>query len=184
MRAIVLSVACVLVLAACSKKPAQDAKAVAPAAAPAGAQAAAAPAAPAPSGAPVSGEYTINGKAAALTQVTAHTGDPFDGEPITLLVFTANDQAGDAKADFDAVFRKFGDAIVIKATPKGDVVGADIVHSGLKNPNASVSLSGVLSLKDFKSEGGQISGRLTSGGPQDVFGDQLNVDLAFHTKAP
>jgi hypothetical protein len=59
-----------------------------------------------------------------------------------------------------------------------------VVHSGLKSPSGSISLSGVMTLKDYKAAGGEISGHLTSGGPVDVFDQKLNVDLTFHTKTP
>jgi hypothetical protein len=131
----------------------------------------------------VSGSYTVDGKAAVLTQVTAHKDDPFDGQPVTAIVFTAKSQAGDAQAADDALFGNFGDAIVAKVEPDGTVVGADLVHAGLKE-HGSVSVSGVMTAKNYKTTGGQISGELTSGGPTDVFGQKVDVDLTFHTKAP
>jgi hypothetical protein len=191
MRKVFICLAGAALLAACSKAPAGAGKpdaaapqsaAVASASAPA---ASAAPAAaPAAAGPAVSGTFTGNGKAAVLTQVTAHKDDPFDDQPVTALVFTAKDQAGDDKAAFDALFGKFGDAIVVKVEPDGSVIGAEVLHSGLEHPDASVSISGVFTLKDYKAAGGQISGRLTSGGPTDVFGQKVDVDLTFHTKAP
>jgi hypothetical protein len=59
-----------------------------------------------------------NDKPAALTQVTAHKGDPESGKPVTVLVFTTKDQAGDPKAAFNALFGKFGDALVAKVSPR------------------------------------------------------------------
>ncbi len=178
-----------LLVAACSKAPAPSTNAAAAqAAAP---QAAAVPAAAAPqaaaapaSGPAVSGVFTGNGKQATLTQVTAHKDDPFDGKPITALVFTAKDQGGDDKAAFDALFNKFGDAIVAKIEPDGTVIGVDVVHSGLQSPSGSISISGVLTVKDYSAANGQISGRLTSNGPTDVFDQKVDVDLTFHAKAP
>jgi hypothetical protein len=175
-----------LLIAACSKAPAPaqgaNAAPVTPAAAPQGA-AASAPTV-ATTGPAVSGTFTGDGKPATLTQVTAHKDDPFDGQPVTALVFTSKDQGGDDKAAFDALFDKFGDAIVVKVEPDGTVVGADVVHAGLKSPSGSISLSGVLKLEGYSAAGGQISGHLTSGGPVDVFDQKLEVDLTFHTKAP
>ena len=55
----------------------------------------------------LSGVYRANGKSAALTQVTAHKGDPESGQPVTVLVFTAKDQAKDPKAGFNALFGKY-----------------------------------------------------------------------------
>jgi hypothetical protein len=53
----------------------------------------------------------------------------------------------------------------------------------MKNPG-SVSISGVLTMTDYKLAGGEISGHLTSNGPTDVFGQSVVIDLTFHTKAP
>jgi hypothetical protein len=39
-------------------------------------------------------------------------------------------------------------------------------------------------VKNYRAAGGQISGELTTGGPNDVFGQKVDVDLTFHTKAP
>jgi hypothetical protein len=181
------SLACLigmLLLAACSKTPttAPTANAAAP-------QTATAPQ-PAPvgtsgvSGAAVAGTYLGNGKPATLTQVTAHKDDPFDGKPIVALVFTAKDQGGDDKAAINALFGNFGDAIVARIEPDGTVVGVDVVHSGLRSPGGSISIGGVFTMKDFSDANGQISGRLTSNGPTDVFDQKVEADLTFRTKAP
>ncbi len=186
----VVCLAGMLMMAACSKAPAgaQSANtaqnaAAAPASAPP--SAAATPVTPSFTAGPaVSGTYTGNGKAATLTEVTAHKDDPFDGQPVTALVFTEKDQAGDDKAAMDALFGKFGDAIVARIEPDGTVIGADVVHSGLKSPSGSISISGVFMVKDYSAAGGEISGHLTSNGPVDVFDQKVEVDLTFHTKAP
>ena len=112
----------------------------------------AAPAAPA--GAAVSGIFAADGQQSVQTQVTAHPDDPFDGQQVTALVFSARDQGGDPKAANDAMFGKFGDALVIKVEPDGTVIGAQVMHAGLKG-QGSVSLSGVLSLKGAHESGGQ-----------------------------
>ena len=81
------------------------------------------------------------------------------------------------------LFGKFGDAIVAKVQPDGALIGLDIVHAGLKTPG-SVSISGVVTMKDFSMGNGQVSGHLTSGGPTDVFDQKVDIDLTFHAKAP
>ncbi|HEY2709513.1 MAG TPA: hypothetical protein VGI95_15800 [Caulobacteraceae bacterium] len=172
-----------ILIAACSKPAANTTIAANTPAAVPPAVAAATPA-PAASGAPVSGVFTADGQQANLTQVTAHSDDPFDGQPVTAIVMTAKDQGGDAKAATSALFGNYGEAIVVRITPDGKVVGADVIHPGLKSPNGSVSLSGVLTIEDYKNAGGQLSGHLTTGGDNDVFDHKLNVDLTFHTKAP
>jgi pectin methylesterase-like acyl-CoA thioesterase len=190
MRHLFVCLAGVLTLTACSKAPAPTAQAAsaapASAAAPAVASAAApsaGAAAPIAAGAALAGSFTVDGKPAALTQASAHKDDPFDDQPITAIVFTAKDQAGDAKAADDALFGNFGDTVVVKVEPDGTVIGADVRHSALKNAG-SVSISGVMTMKDYKVAGGVVSGHLTSNGPTDVFGQSVNVDLTFHTPAP
>jgi hypothetical protein len=175
-------------LAGCSKAPAPAADAASSAAPPASA-AAANPPAPAaaqpaatPTGNAVSGTFTGDGKQAALTEVTALNDDPVSGQPVIALVFTTKDQAGDPKAATNALFGNYGDAIIARFTPDGNVIGADVVHAGLQQ-QGSVSLS-ALSIKNFRNAGGEISGELTSGGPTDVLDHKLNVDLTFHAKAP
>jgi hypothetical protein len=132
----------------------------------------------------VSGVYKGNGKPAALTQVTAHKGDPESGKPVTVLVFTTKDQAGDPKAGFNALFGKFGDALIVKIFPDGKIFSGDLVHSSLESPGGSIQVFGVLTMKDFTMTGGEISGHLSSGGQRDVRDQNWEVDLTFKTKAP
>ena len=131
----------------------------------------------------VSGVFKGNDKPATLTQVTAHSGQE-SGKPITILVFSSKDQAGDAKPDFDALFGKLGDAIVVKVFADGQVHSADIVHSNLDAPGGSIQTFGVLKMADFKQADGRISGHLTSNGPHESHGLKFEVDLAFESKAP
>jgi hypothetical protein len=41
-----------------------------------------------------------------------------------------------------------------------------------------------VTLKDFKLNGGVLSGHLTTGGATDVFGQSVVIDLTFRTMAP
>jgi hypothetical protein len=177
--ALLCVVAVAALLTACSRKPADEPKTDTPAAAPPAAAAAVTPGA-----ASLSGAFTANGKAAALTQVSAAVGDPESGQPITLLVFTEKDQAGDSKAGFNALFNKYGDAIVAKLHPDGSVYSVDLIHSALQSPSGSATVFGVFTTRDYKNAGGEVSGELTSGGTVDVQGQKVDVDLIFHTKAP
>jgi hypothetical protein len=172
MRELLASLAALILIAGCSKAPAANA-APSPASAPA---AAAAPA--------VAGTYVAGGQPAALTDVSARPDDPFNGQPVTALVFTVKPQAGDADVLTDAHQGELGDAIIVKVQAGGVVVGADLVHHGLDKSGGYVSAVGLLSLKDYRDAGGELSGHLTSDGPNDAGGQTVNVDLTFHTKAP
>ena len=131
----------------------------------------------------VSGVFKGNDKPAALTQVTAHKGEA-SGQSVVILIFSSKDQGGDPKADFDALFGKFGDAIVLKVAPDGKVLTGDLVHSNLDAPGGSIQTSGVLKISDYKAADGRISGHLTSGGAHEFHGLKWEVDLTFETKAP
>jgi len=131
----------------------------------------------------VSGVFKGNDKPATLTQVTAHSGTE-SGKPVVVLVFSSKDQAGHAKPDFDALFGKLGDALVVKVFADGQVYSGDIVHSNLDAPGGSIQTFGVLKMADYKIADGKISGHLTSNGPHDSHGLKFEVDLNFETKAP
>jgi hypothetical protein len=132
----------------------------------------------------LSGVYKGNGMPAALTQVAAYKGEPESGKPVTVLVFSAKNQAGSSKPPFDALFNKFGDALVVKIDPDGKVLSLDLVHSKLDSPGGSIQVFGVLKMTDFKMADGKIAGHLTSGGLSKVRDQTWEVDLTFETKAP
>lgn len=132
----------------------------------------------------VSGVYKGNGVPAALTQVVAYKGEPESGKPVTVLVLSAKSQAGSSKPAFDALFNKFGDALVVKVDPEGKVLSLDLVHAKLESPGGSIQVFGVLKMTDFKMADGKISGHLSSGGTAKVRDQTWEVDLTFETKAP
>jgi hypothetical protein len=132
----------------------------------------------------LSGVYKGNGAPAALTQVVAYKGEPESGQPVTVLVISAKRQAGSSKPPFDALFGKFGDALVVKIFPDGKVYSLDLVHSKLESPGGSIQIFGVLKMTDFKTADGKVSGHLTSGGPAKVRDQTWDVDLTFETKIP
>ncbi len=131
----------------------------------------------------LSGVDKANGKPAALTQVVAYKGEPESGKPVTLLVFTSKDQGKDPKAAFNALFGKYGDAIVVKVFADGKIYSADVRHSALDlGPVPSATLFGFVQMKDFKVAGGEISGHIT--GNTEIRAQPWEVDLTFQTKAP
>ena len=131
----------------------------------------------------LSGSNKANGKPAALTHVVAYKGEPESGRAVILLVFTTKDQGKDPKAAFNALFGKYGDAIVVKIFPDGKIYSTDVRHSALDlGPVPSATLFDVVQMKDFKLAGSEISGHLT--GKTDIRGQPWEVDMTFKTKAP
>jgi len=131
----------------------------------------------------LSGVDKANGKPAMLTQVVAYKGEPESGKPVTLLVFTTKDQGKDPKAAFNALFGKYGDAIVVKVFSDGKIYSTDVRHSALDlGPVPSATLFDVVQMKDFKLVGGEISGHVI--GKTDIRSQPWELDLTFKTKAP
>lgn len=131
----------------------------------------------------LSGIDKANGKPATLTHIVAYKGEPESGKSVTLLVFTANDQGKDPKAAFNALFGKYGDAIVVKVFADGKIYSTDVRHSALDlGPVPSATVFNSVVMKDFKVADGVISGRLTA--KTDIRAQPWELDLTFQTKAP
>jgi hypothetical protein len=176
-RRLILCVAALATLAACSNGGAPNAANNA-------AQSNAAPAAPsAPAVATVSGTFTVDGKPATMAFVGAYKVDPIDGKPVIAIVMSTLSQAGSANPPAEAITEKFGtEVIVLDINPDGTFVEASVYNKNLKSH--VVTMDGGISVKNFTSTGGVISGELTTNGPTDSFGQKLNIDLTFKVTAP
>jgi hypothetical protein len=130
----------------------------------------------------VSGVFKGNGKEAKLAYVSTLKGETFADKPTIILVFTEKDHSKDKKPDFDAVFGKYGSALVITIHEDGQIVGCQIVHTAHKK--SGFSSVGTTKMSDFKLADGKIQGKLSTGGEQEFFGDKWEVDIKFQAKAP
>lgn len=129
----------------------------------------------------VSGIFTGDGKPAKLAYVSSTKGEPFDGKETTVLVFTEKDHSAEQHPDILASFGKFGSALILIVS-EGKIISCQVAHSALaKTPFSS---SGVIEMKEFKNENGEVSGKVSTGGERESLGQKWNVDLTFHTKAP
>ena len=77
----------------------------------------------------VTGAFKGNGKEAKLAYISARWGEPFNGEPGVVLVFTEKDHSKDKKPDFNAAFSKFGSALIISLHEDGGIFGCQVVHA-------------------------------------------------------
>jgi len=131
------------------------------------------------------GVYRANGKDAKLAYVIAQKGEPFHDMPVYILVFSENDASQDKNIDADARAGKFGDALIVKLckTDWGwDVIGNNLVHSGLTGGSASGS--GQIKAQDIALAGGEIRGKLKTNPGEKIAGQPLEVSLTFHVRAP
>ncbi len=124
----------------------------------------------------VSGTFKGNGKDAKIAFVSARWREPFNDKPGIRLIFTEKDHTQDPKADFNANFGRYGSALNISLDPDGDIFGCEVTHSAHRG---GFSALGKIKIKDFKFENGLLQGQLTTGGPDDVFGQTWDVDLKF-----
>jgi hypothetical protein len=125
----------------------------------------------------VTGVFTGNGKDAKLAYVSARWGQPFDGKPGIVLVFTEKDHAKDSKPDFNATFGKFGSALVISMHEDGEIYGCEVTHNAMQKKG--FSSIGHLEATDFVYGNGKVEGELTTNGEADFFGEKWGVNLKF-----
>jgi hypothetical protein len=125
----------------------------------------------------VGGIFKGNGKDAHLAYVSARWTEPFSGKTGILLVFTEKDHSKVKKPDSEAMFGKFGDALIISLHEDGDIYGCQVVHSALKNKG--FSSIGSIETSGFTYDAGKVAGELMTNGPVDAFGETWEVKLKF-----
>lgn len=129
----------------------------------------------------VSGIFNGNDQPAKLAFVSAHKGTPLRGQETIKLVFTEKDHLKDEEAALKALFGDYGSALVIGIQLDGKIVTCDVRHEAHKQRPISSPAS--VKMSEFKNENGLISGKLTTDGKAEVFGQTWEVNLTFRTKA-
>jgi len=104
------------------------------------------------------------------------------GQKTIKLIFTEKDHSKDEQPDLNALFGHFGCALVVGIQLDGKVVACDVLHDAHKQKPISSPAS--VKMTEFKDEKGQISGKLTTDGKAEAFGETWEVNLTFRTKAP
>jgi len=130
----------------------------------------------------VSGIFKGNDQPAKLAFVSARKGTPLRGQETVKLVFTEKDHSKDEQAALKALFGDYGSALVIGIQLDGKVVTCDVRHEAHKQKPISSPTS--VKMSEFKNENGQLSGKLTTDGKAEAFGETWDVNLTFKTKAP
>ncbi len=130
----------------------------------------------------MSGIFKGNDQPAKLAFVSAHKGTPVSGKETIKLVFTEKDHSKDERPELKALFGDYGSALVIGIEPDGKVMTCDIAHDAHKQKPISSPSS--VKMNEFKSESGQISGKIATDGKTEAFCQTWEVNLTFKTKAP
>jgi hypothetical protein len=130
----------------------------------------------------VKGAFVGDGKPAALAFVSARKSKSLTDKE-TVRVFTEKDHSKVQNPDATAEEGKFGSALVVDIyQDTGNVVAFTVAHAAHKQkPFGEV---GSIEMKDFKNEGGVLSGRLTTNGETETFNQTWQVDITFRVKAP
>lgn len=130
----------------------------------------------------VTGTFKGDGKPANLAHVSARKGEPLADKATIVLTFTEKDHSKEARPDIMAGFGKFGSALIITVNSDGEIVGCEVAHTA--HPKSPFSSLGKVRMSDYKNAGGEVQGKISSGGETETFKQKWEVDLTFRTKAP
>lgn len=130
----------------------------------------------------VSGKFVGNGKNAAIKFITVEEHEPFSGKEAITLIFTEKDPAKAKKPSWDAMFGKFGSALTLRVHHDGGIFGCEVSHSA--HQKRGFSSLGEIKMLEFKIEGGNVTGHVSTGKELDTFGEKWDVDLTFAAPLP
>jgi hypothetical protein len=125
----------------------------------------------------VTGVFKGNGKEAKIAFASAHWREPFNNQPGMVLVFTEKDHSKDKKPDLNAVFGRFGSALIISLHEDGSIFGCQVAHTA--HEKKGFTSLGSINTNNFKFEDGKVEGELTTNGQVDTFGETWEVNLKF-----
>ncbi len=130
----------------------------------------------------VSGKFLGDGKPAAVKYILVEEREEFSDKPAIRLIFSEKNPATVKKPSTEAVFGKLGSSLILSVFYDGDIFGCEVAHSA--HSKSGFSELGQIKMLDFKMEGGNISGHVSTGGTLDAFGQKWEVDLTFAAPLP
>lgn len=130
----------------------------------------------------VSGTFLGDRKDGKIAHLVVQTREPFSDQAAIRLVFTEKDPSSSKKPDFDAGFKKLGSALILSVHRDGGIFGCEVAHTA--HEKSPFSALGEIKMEDFQVTDTTVSGRVTTGGELDAFGQKWNVDLKFTAPLP
>ncbi len=130
----------------------------------------------------VEGSFLGDGKEGGIKFLVVQNREPFSDKAAIRLVFTGKDPSSSQKPDFDAGFKKLGSALILSVFRDGQIFGCEVAHTA--HEKSPFSALGEIKTEDFKVTDTTVSGRITTGGELDAFGQKWNVDLTFSAPLP
>ena len=130
----------------------------------------------------VKGTFLGDGKDGNIQYLLAQTREPFSDKAAIRLIFTEKNPSASKKPDFDAGFKKLGNALIISVFKDGGIFGCEVAHTAhSKSPFSAI---GAIKMEGFTVTDTHVSGRLITGKEQEFFGQTWNVDLTFSAPLP
>jgi len=130
----------------------------------------------------IEGTFLGDGKDGKIAYLIVQTREPFSDQAAIRLVFTEKDPSSSKKPDFDAGFKKLGSALILSVHRDGGIFGCEVAHTA--HDKSPFSALGEIKMEDFQVTDTTVSGRVTTGGELDAFGQKWNVDLKFTAPLP
>ena len=125
----------------------------------------------------VSGTFLGNGKEAKLAFVSAVNDEEFGGKPGLVLIFSEKDHTKDKNPKLNVSFGRYGSALIVNCHEDGSIYGCQVSHAA--HEKRGFSSIGDLESGEFQVAGGQVQGKLTTNGQQEVFGETWEAELTF-----
>jgi hypothetical protein len=130
----------------------------------------------------VQGTFLGDGKDAKLQYLVVQTREPFSDKPAIRLVFTEKNPAASKKPDFDAGFKKLGSALILSVFKDGGIFGCEVAHAA--HPKSPFTDLGRIKMTEFNVTETHVTGKVSTGGEVDMFGQKWSVDLTFSAPLP
>ena len=130
----------------------------------------------------VTGTFLGNGKDGNIKHLVVTAREPFNDKGAIRLIFCEKDPAKSSKPDMDAAFNRLGSALTISVFKDGSIFGCVVSHTA--HEKSGFSALGEIKTEDFTVTDTQVSGRVTTGGELDAFGEKWAVDLKFSAPLP
>jgi hypothetical protein len=125
----------------------------------------------------LSGKFIGNGKEVKLAFVSAVNDEEFGGKPGLVLIFSEKDHTKDKNPKFNVSFGRYGSALIVNCHEDGSIYGCQVSHAA--HEKRGFSSIGDLESAEFQVAGGQVQGKFTTNGQQEVFGETWEAELTF-----
>ncbi len=130
----------------------------------------------------VSGTFIGNGKDGNIKHLVVTAREAFNDKGAIKLIFAEKDPSQSKNVDMDVTFNRLGSALMISVFKDGTIFGCVVSHSA--HEKSGFTALGEIKTENFKVTDTQVSGRVTTGGELDAFGEKWAVDLQFSAPLP